>query len=335
MLREIGIGTSTATRCATVDLTTSATMNTNEHAPAQPILMRTLLVAMDSGPGAADAARAGLDLAERFGARVEFIHAVGSPAMPWRSEEDPRAVSRGEDLLTRARERTVEIVSEAATGAARVALDVAELVHVASGPPAAVILERARAMSADVIVLGALRSRRGLEFGSTARAVLAKAPGAVWAQAGPISPMSRILVPFDFSRESEIALATAIDLAARSHARVTVMHCFDPVLHGDDLSPDLACLTSAEFEQRHAADFRHAMWRVDWHGVDHHSTFVTGNAADCIVEFEKDRDLVVMGTHGRTGLSAAVLGNVAYSVLRRSAVPVLAVRDTERAFRFD
>ncbi|MDP6520979.1 MAG: universal stress protein, partial [Planctomycetota bacterium] len=50
--------------------------------------------------------------------------------------------------------------------------------------------------------------------------------------------------------------------------------------------------------------------------------------ADQILALEDQADLIVMSTHGRTGLSAAVLGNVTYSVLKSAEVPVLAIRST-------
>jgi hypothetical protein len=54
-------------------------------------------------------------------------------------------------------------------------------------------------MSADLIVLGALRRRPAIDFGSTARAVLAKATCPVWVQPGPVGTIRRILVPVDLS----------------------------------------------------------------------------------------------------------------------------------------
>jgi nucleotide-binding universal stress UspA family protein len=49
-----------------------------------------------------------------------------------------------------------------------------------------------------------------------------------------------------------------------------------------------------------------------------------------ILEKQGGVDLIAMGTHGRTGISAAVLGNVAYGVLKAADVPVLAIRHAQR-----
>ena len=309
-------------------------MNKTSEARETPLRLRKLLVALDAGDGALEAARAGLDLAERFAAQVEFVHAVGTSTLAWRSEDSPSAVARGEDLVSRARERIVALLDEAAHSAGRVALATKSRLHVLTGPPAAVILEHARRTGADMIVMGPLRSRGMLDFGSSARAVLAHAPCAVWVQPSTPTAVSRILVPFDFSSESRIALLTAVDFARRFQASVSVVHCLEPLLYGDDPWGTLALATTLqEIDQGRSAAFAHELAQIDWGGVEHEAQFVTGLAAECIVELLPKCDLVVMGTHGRTGLARAVLGSVAYSVLRRADKPVLALRKPERSFR--
>ena len=54
--------------------------------------------------------------------------------------------------------------------------------------------------------------------------------------------------------------------------------------------------------------------------------------ADRVHALEQDCDLVVMGTHGLTGLSAALIGSVTYSVLKHTNRPVLVVREPQREF---
>ena len=61
------------------------------------------------------------------------------------------------------------------------------------------------------------------------------------------------------------------------------------------------------------------------------SRFAEGRSVPTILESQDSIDLIVMGSHGRTGLNAAVLGNTAYSVLRKAEVPVLAIRRPEDA----
>jgi len=303
-------------------------MTESSEAPVTAIRLRKLLVALDASDGAVEAARAGMELAERFGAHVEFVHAVGAPT------DSPGAVARGEDLVSTVRERLVALLDEATKKESRGAVATAGRLHVLAGSPAALIVEQARRTRADMIVMGPLRTRGIFDFGSTARAVLAKAPCAVWTQPCAPAPVGRILVPFDFSSESRIALLTAVDFARRFHASVTVVHCLEPLRYGEDPWGTLALATTLqEVDQGRAAAFAHELAQVDWEGVEHETKFLTGLAAEHIVELLPQFDLVVMGTHGRTGLARAVLGSVAYSVLRRATKPVLAVRKPDRSFR--
>lgn len=311
-------------------------MSTRKHSAPTAVRFDTVLIAMDATDASAEVARAGSDLALRLGARTEFVHAVGAPGLSWLSEPTPQSVARGEDLVTQARERVVRLVNRANESSRGVAVDIQERVHVVAGSPAKVILERARATSADLIVLGPLRPRKAIDFGGTARTVLSRARCAVWTQ--PCAPMAvkRILVPFDFSEESLIAVASAIRLAQTFGARITVLHCMEPLLYGDDPLGSLsAAATFQELEHGRSSAFESAMARIDWNGVVHENAFSTGVAAERIVEQSATFDLVVMGTHGRTGISAAVLGSVAYSVLKRVSIPVLVLRDTSRTFLFD
>ena len=73
-----------------------------------------------------------------------------------------------------------------------------------------------------------------------------------------------------------------------------------------------------EVRERESADFDRAMSAFDWSGVEHTAEFHEGTAAEGILELASSSDLVVIATHGRTGLAAAVLGSVARSVLQHA-----------------
>ena len=79
-------------------------------------------------------------------------------------------------------------------------------------------------------------------------------------------------------------------------------------------------------------EFEEHMASADWNGVAHEHEFVDGSPADTIHQAERAADLVVMGTHGLTGLSAALIGSVTYSVLKHATRPVLVVREPQRRF---
>jgi len=75
------------------------------------------------------------------------------------------------------------------------------------------------------------------------------------------------------------------------------------------------------------------MQLFDWGGVDHGTSFVEGVPAEVILARADWADMIAMGTHGRTGFAAALLGSVAYSVVRHATKPVLVVRDPSRVFQ--
>lgn len=308
--------------------------STPDRKTPRPALPRTILVAYDAESMADAAVLQALEVAAAFDARVEVVHAVGTTAWPVELRGDPRDVARGLDPLEIARrtmtERLAALLGPVHGGRARAE----EILRVVAGQPAAVLLARAKEIGADWIVLGALRRRPVFDFGSTARAVLARAPGAVWVQPRMALPVRRILVAVDLSRESLRALDTAVALAQRSGASVRALHTFDATPWLADPWGGMAGVVALEDVRRASRDeFAAAMQRVDWCGVPHEIVFEDGPAAPRILDQSRDVDLVVMGTHGRTGLSAAVLGSTAYDVLRASQRPVLVVRDPERAFQ--
>jgi nucleotide-binding universal stress UspA family protein len=297
---------------------------------------RHVVVAVAPDPSSDPAVQIAIELMRRFDATLDFVHAVGSAALDWDVEDDPRLVARGEGLLQVATTQVVAHVDRVLTAQGFDRAPAGELVHVQAGQPAKVILDRAREKHADLIVLGALRRNAGVDFGSTARAVLAHAVDPVWVQPRAPDPIRRILVPVDLSEESLRALAKACSLAQRLGARVRAMKCFD----GARLSGMAVAGVEApvvvppmdELREKSRADFERVMTSFDWKGVEHDIEFVDGSPAETILDREPGADLIAMGTHGRTGLSSALLGSVAYSVLKHATKPVMVVRRKDRSF---
>ena len=298
-----------------------------------PVQLQRILVALDAGKLSEAAVRRGLELKRMIGGKLEMVHAVGLPGLSFELMPDPSAVAKRTDPITQIREGVVDQVRAWIEPAAPERERVGELVQVVAGQPARVILERARKGQSDLIVLGGLRHRTAFDFGSTARAVLAKAPCAVWVQPGPPTPIRRILVPIDFSAESMIALATATALAKRVGASITAVHVFDVRQYGADQWDGITMYVPIEdLRQTTQDEFTKSMSEFDWEGSAHDTNFVGGLPAEQILELAKSADLILMGTHGRTGFASAVLGSVAYSVLKRADRPVMVVRQPQRKF---
>lgn len=148
-----------------------------------------------------------------------------------------------------------------------------------------------------------------------------------------MKPFGRILVPVDFSAHSAEAIRCAADLSPRYDAPVTLVHVFQPVEYALPegyvlfATSQLASMM-AEFEKQldaAKADAEAAgALRVE-------TKLLQGMVSSEIVTFAEGsgHDLIVMGTHGRTGLRRALLGSVAEQVVRRAPCPVLTVRVRE------
>ncbi len=296
-------------------------------------LPRNILVAVDAGTLSDHAILAAVDLAQRLDARLELVHAFGSSGLAWTLLPDPRTVSERTDELTRATRCVVDHVGDVLGPKHGGRLRAEDITRVVTGRPAKVVLDRAREISADLIVLGEMRRRPWVDFGSTARAILAKSTCAVWVQPGPAKPIHRILVAVDLSDESLIALATACEMASRLHATVTAVHVFDLATLAAVPWDGYVMLTDIEaFRVASSEEFEKAMNAFDWRGVEHETFSTEGLPADGILERSSDVDLVLMGTHGRTGFASAVLGSVAYQVLKQATRPVMVVRKPGRKF---
>lgn len=138
-----------------------------------------------------------------------------------------------------------------------------------------------------------------------------------------------ILVPTDFSDGSSQAFDTALDMARDSGARVTLFHVHHvPTTVFPDvilpLAPEL--LRNLEHSVQLILDQWRERARAAGVEADTRTAFGATPPAICAAADEVGADLIVLGTHGRGGLSHALLGSVAERVVRRAPCPVLTVR---------
>lgn len=141
--------------------------------------------------------------------------------------------------------------------------------------------------------------------------------------------IKRILCPVDFSETSEHALRYAIDLASRLGADVLLVHAYQLPTYA---LPDGALLARPDFVNNLTTELQKQLdeliRRYSGHGVSLEAKLTEGLAFQEIDRLgqEENADLIVMGTHGRTGMKHLLLGSVAERVVRTSKVPVLTVR---------
>ena len=144
--------------------------------------------------------------------------------------------------------------------------------------------------------------------------------------------IARIMVPTDFSAPADAALDYARDVARQFGASIDLVHVFDdPFTSGAFVGDGTVVMPfelreAAEKYAREQLDSRHAAHAAALAGSS--TSFLMGPPAKCLVEHAKENkaDLIVMGTHGRTGLGHLLLGSVAERVVRTASCPVLTTR---------
>lgn len=139
------------------------------------------------------------------------------------------------------------------------------------------------------------------------------------------SIISRILVPTDFSDASDVALDYARSLAAQLGASVELLHVLEDPFVAEGLLAEAYVTEGPSVRADLLADARARLEHRATPGVT--TTVLFGRGAATIVDYaaHSDANLIVMGTHGRTGLAHLVMGSVAESVVRTARCPVLTI----------
>jgi universal stress protein A len=140
----------------------------------------------------------------------------------------------------------------------------------------------------------------------------------------------KILCPVDFDENSMAALDTAAELARENGATLCVMHVvFTPLgAPGFPLEPH-----SVVSEQPSALELEEVARNRLGRKIKHEVIIKIGKPAEAIIQAAEDLDvdLIVMATHGRSGVARLFLGSVAEHVVRGAQRPVLSVRPQESA----
>jgi nucleotide-binding universal stress UspA family protein len=294
-----------------------------------------ILIGIDSKGLALSALHQGLTLAKTLKLPVDILHVVELPPPYWAGISDEKLMSLHAAALAEAREQVLEHVRAACKAADFTLVQPEDMLHVAAGHPAEVLLETARDKGSDLLLIGQHARRSLFDFGNTARAILSQTPAPLWVQAGEVAPLRRILVPIDFSEHSRRALEHAKELAWDLGAAVRVLHAYAPTVFAHTPIPDVLAVPTVDLDQeRTAAKEELEAWvqGIEWGDVDGRSIFVEGDVRQALQAEAKSCDLIVMGTHGRTGLSRFLLGSVTYAALKEATRPVLVIPDTERSW---
>jgi nucleotide-binding universal stress UspA family protein len=301
------------------------------------INVETVIVPLDFSELSLEALRYATVIGKKFGAAIHLVHV---------SDEEEAALEISSNSHSmRQTAISVESLSDELLGHGKqVGGFWPEECHVRKGQPYQEICTLADEIDASLIVLGT-RGHTGLKrilLGSTAERVarfaacpvLVVRPSPSWKRKRFV--LQKILAPIDFSRCSMVGAMYAALFAKTFGAKLSLLH----VLAGEmPLASGKASRNS--FNKNGAIDLENA--RLDMEAftqldflrdVKPETDICAGDAADeiCRIAGDSVTDLVVISTHGRTGLNRVLLGSVAEHVLRHAECPVLVTPNHSSTF---
>lgn len=291
-----------------------------------------ILCPIDFSPASTQALRAAIEIAKARSCELLIVHAWHLPALYYSELAFPSKVV---DEVVEGAEAQLAAALRDVRGAG---VERASMRLLDGLPADAIVAAVDEDPAIDLVVIGA-NGRGGLArvlMGSVAEKVTRRSPCSVLAvhATHPIRPFARILCPIDFSESSLDAFEVAQDLAVAG-GEVTLLHVLETPANysGDPTITDFLStldrrstahvdtLIAASAERAKAA--RVSIRRATRIGNP-------GRQILALLETEPHFDLVVMGTHGRTGIRRVVLGSIAEKVVRHAPCPVLVTRKRAR-----
>lgn len=281
-----------------------------------PFPLNKVLVCTDDSPASQGAVRASLELARACSGRIFLLYALEFFPLYEYPHPDALGISLAacEDFLDLREQAAREHLENWRQEAAQLGLELE--VRLQTGSPAYTeILEAAKDIQPDLIIMGR-RGKSGLErllVGSvTARVIGHTHHKVLVAPRDTMLSMRKLLVASDGSPTSQAACQEALNIAIRTGGQLTVVTS----AYGD-LDPKLAKALVRELK----AEAK----RQD---VDLITLTPGGRPDEAIIQVAsaKQIDLIIMGSHGHTGLKRLLLGSVAERVIGQATCPVLVVK---------
>lgn len=281
--------------------------------------MKRIVVATDFSTRSDRALRRAILLARQFSAEIMLVHAVDDDQPARLVKAEQRAAN---DLLSDLAATLREV--DRVDCEARVVL----------GEPSKAIAEAAEHADTDIIVMGPHRRQalRDVFIGTTIeRTIRQSRRPVIMANAVPAGGYYRILIATDLSECSAIAVKEIQKLGLLDHVEVLVLHAFDAparsMMGRAAMTTDELTDYIAEEEDRAGKELFGFLQMVDLRPNRRFVHIIEAPIPEMIRDGVRKQkvDLVVIGTHGRTGPAKLFLGSVAEEVLRDSDVDVLVV----------
>ncbi|ARA92554.1 hypothetical protein AWN76_004790 [Rhodothermaceae bacterium RA] len=291
--------------------------------------IKKILFPTDLSECAEDAFSQAAFLADRFEAELHVLHVVVPHASPLhRLVEDDAPDEAQADAQF---EWAVELDAE------RQQPERVPLIHrqVEHGSASAAIMAYAEDEDIDLIVMGT-HGRSGvrrLVLGSVAEAVVREAPCPVLTvhpgdRQGGAATVRRILVPVDFSENATQAIRYARELARLYDARLDLLHAYEEIAIPDVYGVGPVMLPAQTISERVAEALEKLRRETIGSDVPTETHVLIGHPALTILDFAERHgvDLIVIATHGWSGLKRLLLGSITEKVIRMAPCPVFTVR---------
>lgn len=289
-----------------------------------------ILVPVDFSDASRAATRRAVPIAKALRAGIELLHVAPDSFAAHHGLAGPDFASIGElhaQVIDRALKSITHLAAELESESG-----VTVTSHVTSGQPIPAIVNRAKEIRARMIV-AATHGRTGFDhflMGSVCERILRVAPCPVYVAREPKQGgkpgLTKILATVDCSEHSRRALDTACDLALAMGAELDVLHVWEQPYFVRGGRPDAELIASLEKNaEQSLAEFMESV-KVPA-SLQKAPELVVGAPAVTIIGRvnESPPDLIVMGTHGRSGLKHLFLGSVAETVTRYAPCSVLVV----------
>jgi nucleotide-binding universal stress UspA family protein len=293
--------------------------------------LKKLIVAHDLKTGGTVALKSAAVLARRCGAALLLVHVIEPLDLYQRASHPLTSPFSPEEIAER-----IGATLQAAMESEELAKLPVEY-ELRRGKPFVEIITAGKAWQADLIVVGATSRMEEPLLGATSERVVRKAPVPVMVAKRPLNSEAKtFLVPTDFSSCARIAAEEALKLARCFGGRVVFFHVMFPlhtIAYTHEIGVSLPILPPRPEDIE--PEWRGFLAGLSLDRMDWQKETGEGEAATAILhEAERVRaDMIVMGTHGRSGLPHMLLGSVTEKVVRIASCPVLTVRP--EAFQFE
>ncbi len=295
--------------------------------------LKRIIVGHDLAIGGEAALGSAVALANRCGAALRLVHVV-EPLDAYQRISHPFTSPYTLDEIA---QKTGARLQALAASSDFAGLQVEY--EVRKGKPFVELIIAARAWQTDLIVVGGASQTEEPFFGSTTHPIVRKSPVPVMVAKKSLSAEAKtFLVATDFSACAREAAEEALMLAECFHARVVLFHVLD-------LHPSYATVYAHELgvsvpippplPEEIEPEWEAFLSGLPLDKVDWEKSTEEGQAATAIVNQAQHvkADMIVMGTHGRSGLAHMLLGSVAEKVVRTASCPTLTIRP--ETFQFE